>query len=48
MRWIEGVETLNIGDLVQTVRRAYTTRAERAVITAQKDVMIDGERIHMG
>lgn len=48
VRWVETVETLNIGNLIQNIRRNYTSHSDQAVITAKKDVRIDGERIHMG
>jgi hypothetical protein len=48
MRWVEGVETLNIGNLIQKVRHNYTSHSNQAVITATQDMKIDGERIHMG
>lgn len=48
MRWVEGVETANVGQWVKSVRQAYTLHAQHAVITARGDVRIDGERIHMG
>ncbi|CBL44809.1 Hypothetical protein HDN1F_12260 [gamma proteobacterium HdN1] len=48
MRWVEGVETANIGQCIKTVREAWTLHAKHAVLTARSDVRIDGERIHMG
>lgn len=48
VRWVEGVETLNIGCLVQNVRKSMTSHAHQASITAKTDIRIDGERIHMG
>jgi len=48
MRWVEGVETLQVGQLIQSVRETFTHRSHHAVITARKDVKIDAERIHMG
>ena len=48
MRWVEGVETLSIGNLIQHIRQNYTSHSHQAVITARKDMRIDGERIHMG
>jgi len=48
VRWVEGVETLNIGSLIQNVRQNYMSRSHQAVITARKDMHIDAERIHMG
>ena len=48
MRWVEGVETLSIGNLIQKIRHNYTSHSNQSVITARKDMRIDGERIHMG
>lgn len=48
MRWVEGVETLSIGSLIQNVRKIMTSHSHHAVITAKKDIKIDAERIHMG
>jgi hypothetical protein len=48
MRWVEGVETLNIGSLIQNVRKIMMSHSHHAVITAKKDIKIDAERIHMG
>ncbi|MEE4359813.1 MAG: DUF3540 domain-containing protein [Desulfococcaceae bacterium] len=48
MRWVEGVETLNIGSLIQNVRRSLTSRSHQAIISAKEDISINGERIHMG
>ena len=48
VRWVEGVETAHIGQLVKHVRQAYLLNAQNTVITARGDVKIDGERIHMG
>ncbi|MFO7751958.1 MAG: DUF3540 domain-containing protein [Desulfobacteraceae bacterium] len=48
MRRVEGVETLNIGNLVQTVRKSFTSRSHHTVLTAKDEMRIDGERINMG
>lgn len=48
MRWVEGVETLSIGSLIQNVRKIMTSHSHHAVITAKSDIKIDAERIHMG
>ena len=48
MRWVDKVQTLNVGNLIQNVRGALASHSRHAVITAKKDVKIDGERIHMG
>ncbi|MDY6903504.1 MAG: DUF3540 domain-containing protein [Thermodesulfobacteriota bacterium] len=48
MRWVEQIETLHIGSLIQHIRRAMLSHSQHASITASKDVRIDGERIHMG
>lgn len=48
VRWVENVETLSIGNLIQKVRKNMTSHSDQAVITASKDMRIDAERIHMG
>lgn len=48
MRRVEGVETLNVGNLIQTARNTLSTNAKRATISTEKDLKLDGERIHMG
>jgi hypothetical protein len=45
---INRTEILNIGNLVQNIRKNFTSHSRQAVITASKDMRIDGERIHMG
>jgi len=48
VRWVENIETLNIGSLIQNIRNNLTSHSQQAVITASKDMRIDAERIHMG
>ena len=48
IRWVENVETLSIGNLIQNVRKNLVSHSTQAVITAKKDMRIDAERIHMG
>jgi hypothetical protein len=48
MRWVETVETLSIGSLVQNIRSNFILHSDQTVITAKKDMRIDAERIHMG
>ena len=48
VRWVETVETLNIGNLVQKIRHNYSSHAQQTVITAKQDIRVDAERIHMG
>ncbi|MDO6721408.1 DUF3540 domain-containing protein [Psychrosphaera sp. 1_MG-2023] len=45
---VEGVEQKNSKNYVQNVSSTTTIRSQHAVITAEKDMKIDGERIHMG
>lgn len=47
-RSVEGIETLNIGNLIQNIKKTLTIRSCYSTITAKKDIKIDGERIHMG
>ncbi|HKJ88426.1 MAG TPA: DUF3540 domain-containing protein [Gammaproteobacteria bacterium] len=48
IRQVEQVETLNVGNLIQTVREQLNLRARWGVLRTRKDLSIDGEHIHMG
>ena len=48
MRWVENVETLNIGNMVQSIRNTKVCHAKQTIMTAKQDMRIDAERIHMG
>lgn len=48
MRWVETIETLNIGNWVHNIRGTLSSRAQNQVVTAKGDVKVDGQRIHMG
>ena len=45
---VEGVDQINSKNYVQNVAETASIRSKNAVITARKDMKIDGERIHMG
>lgn len=47
-RFIECLDQLNAGNLMQSVKNLFSTRSKQAVMLADQDVKIDGERIHMG
>ncbi len=47
-RWVEQVEQITAGDMLQTVRNLLNVRSRQAIITAKQDVKIDAERVHMG
>jgi hypothetical protein len=48
MRWVDTVETVSIGNLVQNVQNTLSSRAKNSLITAKEDVKVDAKRIHMG
>lgn len=48
IRWVETIETLNIGNWVQNIKGTLNSRAKNQVITAKGDIKVDAERIHMG
>ena len=48
MRWVETIETLNIGTWVQNIKGTLNSRANNQIMTAKSDVKVDAERIHMG
>ena len=47
-RLVDGVDQQKSQNYMQTVEKTLSIRSRDAVITARKDVKIDGERIHMG
>ncbi len=48
VRRVEKVELLRVGNLIQRIRHTWSSHAQRAALTARKDMRVDGERIHMG
>lgn len=48
LRWVEGLESVTVKQLVQTVRQSLLSRSKHASHTAETDFMINGQRIHMG
>ncbi|MFT5505464.1 MAG: hypothetical protein ACI845_000782 [Gammaproteobacteria bacterium] len=48
VRWVEKIETANIGNLVQKIRNNLMSHSNQATFTAKNDLRIDAERIHMG
>ncbi len=47
-RMVEGVDQQTSTNFLQTIKKTLSIRSHHAVITARKDIKIDGERIHMG
>ena len=45
---VEGLDQQTSLNFLQTIGKTLSIRSRDAVITARKDVKIDGERIHMG
>lgn len=48
MRLIEESDILRAGEVLQTIKRTFSLRSRHSLISAESDVRIDGERIHMG
>lgn len=48
IRLIQESDIVNAGEMLQTVKRTFSLRSRHALLTAEKDVKVDGERIHMG
>jgi len=48
MRWVETIETLNIGNWVHNIKGTLNSRANNQIISAKSDVKVDAQRIHMG
>jgi hypothetical protein len=47
-RFVDKLDQLKAGNLMQSVRKLMSLKTQQAVILAEQDVKIDGERIHMG
>jgi len=47
-RFVEKIDQLTAGNLMQSIRNLMSVKTRQAVILAEQDVKIDGERIHMG
>lgn len=47
-RWVEEVEQVDAGQMIQKVRNLFSLRARHAAVTAKDDVKINGERVHLG
>lgn len=47
-RFVEKLDQLKAGNIMHTVKNLFSLRTRQAVVLADKDVKIDGERIHMG
>lgn len=45
---VDGVDQQTSLNFMQTIKKTLSIRSRDALITARKDVKIDGERIHMG
>lgn len=48
IRWVETIETLNIGNWIHNIKGVLNSRAQNQIITAKSDIKVDAERIHMG
>ena len=48
VRNIEMLDKQQAGESITHVRKLFSLRAKQAMLTAEQDVKVDGERIHMG
>lgn len=47
-RWVEKIEHVTAGQMVNSVRNLFSVRARQSTIKAKDDVKIDGKRVHLG
>ena len=47
-KWVEGVDQTVAKSVIGHVKELMSWRSKQALITSEKDMRIDGERIHMG
>lgn len=47
-RWVEQVEHVTAGQMINSVRNLFSIRARQSSIKAKDDVKIDGKRVHLG
>jgi hypothetical protein len=47
-RTVTTLENLKAGNLIQSVKNIWNSQSRNAVITAESDVKVDAQRIHMG
>jgi len=47
-KFVECIDQSHVGNLMQTVKNLFSSRSRQAIMLADQDVKIDGERIHIG
>lgn len=47
-RWIDEVEQVSAGQMIQRVRTLFSVRSRHSSISAESDVKINGSRVHLG
>ncbi len=47
-RWVSDLDRTWAGQLVYTVKNVLSMRGKHSVVTAEQELKLDGERIHMG
>ena len=48
VRSIEMLDRVSAGEMITSVKKLFSLRSKQTMLTAEQDVKIDGERIHMG
>jgi hypothetical protein len=48
IRAIEVLEKLDAGEVICNVKKLFSLRSRQTMLTAEQDVKIDGERVHIG
>jgi len=48
LKFVEKTDQIKAGNIIQSVKTLFSIKARQAIVLAEQDVKIDGERIHMG
>ena len=47
-RSVEVLEKVEAGEMISSVKKLFSLRAKQTMLTAEQDVKIDGDRVHIG
>jgi len=47
-RAVEVLEKIEAGQMITSVKKLFSVRSKQTMVTAEQDVKIDGERVHIG
>ena len=48
VRSVEVLDKVDAGEMISSVKKLFSLRAKQTMVTAEQDVKIDGDRVHIG